>query len=319
MFQITEAVREQLIGAIAFTGPSGSGKTLSMLKTAKGMMDKKYGTSISEIDKWKKIGVIDTEHKRSLIYAQTSGFNVTIDTFLHLDFQKPYTVDRLDQAIKALKDHGCEVIIIDSLSHFWEGDGGLLDLQQQFGGTFQAWRDVNPYYNYFISLITGEKHQIDTLCGIRSKQAYEVSTTETGKLEVQKLGLKPVQRDSLEYEFQIVFGINMNHQAVALKDNSSIFQFPHQVETETGEKIYEWLKEGKDVIAEQNAKKEELIGIINEYKEHANESMSNYTKRLIKKAENTYSSLMSMPLNRLEDFVQNLRTKETQLPKGEDQ
>lgn len=261
-FQINKAQREQLIGSIALIGPSGAGKTLSSLKMAYGMVKSNH-PEMSEEKIWEKIGFIDTEHKRSLVYVNTQKGDERIGSYLHIDFQKPYTVGRLDEAVKALKDAGAEVVIVDSTTHFWEGDGSLQDLQQAKGGTFQAWREVNPVYNQFVSIVTGEKHNIDVISCIRSKQSYEVTTTDTGKLKVEKLGLKPVQRDSLEYEFQIVFSIAMSHVATTLKDNSGLFEdTPQVINSEVGKKIYAWLKEGKDVKAEEEQERKEMIQLI---------------------------------------------------------
>lgn len=320
-FEITQASREQLIGSIAFMGPSGSGKTLSALKVAKGMMDRKYGEDISEIEKWKKVGYVDTEHKRSKIYANNSRHG--IGSFTHLDFQKPFSLDRYDDAVNALKKHGCEIIITDSLSHFWEGEGGILDLQQSFGGTFAAWRDTNPHYENFISLVTGERHEIDMLNCIRTKQAYEVSTNEVGKLKVEKLGLKPVQRDSLEYEFHIVFNIDMEHKAITVKDNSEIFKdVPRTIDADVGEKIYDWLKTGVDVLAEiqkekdkENEEKQALINKIEAYTTSEFAGMKEYVDSLIQKATKHYGELINLDVERLQGFVTIVNEKEQELKK----
>lgn len=314
-FLITEAQREQLIGCVAFTGPSGAGKTLGSLKVAKGMMDAKYGGDLTDSEKWKKIGVIDTEHSRSKIYANTTGFGLEIHSFIHLDFTAPFSVDRLDKAVLALKSHGCEVIIIDSLSHFWEGDGGILDLQQKYGGNFQAWREVNPTYGKFISIVTGERHEVDILACMRAKQAYEVTENEVGKLKVEKLGLKPVQRDSLEYEFQIVFGIDMDHNAFRLKDNSGAFNTPRKLETDVGEIIYNWLKTGVDVLAEERKEKEAIIQTIQGYAESNHDEMKEFVAKTIEAAEKRYGELINMPLNRLHDFVNAVHVQEVKLNK----
>ena len=306
MFKVTDAVREQLIGAIGFIGASGAGKTLGMLKVAKGFMQRKY-PDLTDEEHWQKIGVIDTEHERAKIYAGTSSFGLNIGSFKHLDFPAPYTVDRLDAAIRFLKDeHGVEIIIIDSTSHFWEGEGGILDLQQKMGGNFQAWREVNPHYKNFISLVTGEKYRIDMLNGMRAKQHYEVSQNEVGKLKIEKMGLKPVQRDSLEYEFHIVFNIDMDHIATAMKDNSGIFSgLPQQLEAEAGEKIYDWLKTGKDVIAEEQIEKQELGKYIRTYLE--DEVIGEYVSDLIEKVEERYGKLENLAVDRLHGFVETIR------------
>src|SRR5690625_3018182 len=219
MFEVTDAKREMLVGSIGYIGASGAGKTLSMLKTAYGFVKKMF-PDLKDEEIWQKIGVIDTEHERSKIYAETTEFGIAIGSFKHLNIQKSFSVERLGAAIKFLKDkYNVAIIIVYSLSHFWEGEGGILDLQQQFGGNYQAWAKTNPHYAHFVSLVTGEKYQIDMLNGIRAKQHYEVTQNEVGKLHIQKMGLKPTQRDSLEYEFHIAFNIDMDHIATTMKDN----------------------------------------------------------------------------------------------------
>lgn len=309
-FVITEAQREQLILALALIAPSGAGKTLGALKIAKGMIDKRY-PEMDEAAKWKKIGFIDTEHKRAKIYANTTRFGLEIGSFIHLDFTAPYTVDRFDDAVEALKKYGCEIVITDSISHFWEGDSGLLDLQQTKGGNFQAWREINPHYNNLVSLITGERHEIDMINCIRSKQKYEVSTSETGKLSVEKLGLQPVQRDSLEYEFQIVFSINMEHVATTLKDNSGLFEgYPQRIEKEVGEQLHAWLKDGKDVFAEKRAKeaaeaeeKKAMIETIRAYEKAPNKDLAAFATKGIKATEKKFGTLEKLPLGTLQTIL----------------
>lgn len=318
MFNVTDAVREMLIGSIALIGPSGSGKTLSALMIAKGMMDQKYGDTITDAEKWQKIGFIDTEHKRAKIYANTSRFGIEIGSFKHLDFTAPFTVDRLDHAVKILKgQYKVEVIISDSITHFWEGDEGLLDLQQKMGGNFQAWRTVNPHYNAFVSLATGERHDIDMINCIRAKQEYQVSQNETGKLKVEKLGLKPQQRDSLEYEFQIVFSIDMSHVATTLKDNSGYFETMPQVITPTvGGMIYDWLKSGKDLAAEELEEKKNWIAAIEVYLDSNVPGMKEFTQKSIDQINSSkYGSLENMPLSRLKDFADMLKKKEPEISK----
>jgi hypothetical protein len=204
------AKRQKLIAAVEIAGPSGAGKTLGALLVAYGMMKTKY-PEIDEFDLWGKIGLIDTEHDRSLVYEGMTFQGVSIGQFWHQPLENDYSVSKYDSCVAALKKEGVEVVVIDSISHAWEGDNGLLDLQQAKGGSFGAWRDVNPIYNDFIKVVTGEKHKLHSISTVRQKQDYQVDRTDTGKLEIKKLGLKHVQRDSLEYEFQVVFNIDMNH------------------------------------------------------------------------------------------------------------
>lgn len=258
------AKREQLIAAVQIAGPSGAGKTLGALLVAYGMMKEKY-PDLNEYDLWGKIGLIDTEHERSLVYEGMEKHNVKIGEFVFIPLEKPYTVSRYNQAVKVAKDEGAEVVIIDSISHAWDQEGGLLDLQQQKGGNFQAWRDVNPVYAEFIDLITGVTHKIHTISTTRQKQEYAMEQSETGKLKVTKLGLKQVQRDSLEYEFQLVFNVDMEHVARTSKDNSGLFEEKPSVLTpEVGKKLIQWLEKGVDVKGEEEKQRLEFVKMTKE-------------------------------------------------------
>lgn len=141
MLQVTDAQREKLKACIALFGASGGGKTLTSLILAYGMMKEAYPDLPEEV-LWKKIGVIDTEHKRSLLYANNTIKGYKIGSFKYVELDAPYSTVRYQQAIELLKKSGCEVVIADSLSHAWEGIGGILDQQQDLGGRFQDWKTM---------------------------------------------------------------------------------------------------------------------------------------------------------------------------------
>ncbi|MCV9910019.1 ATP-binding protein [Brucella sp. HL-2] len=102
--KIERAVREKTFTLTSIAGPSGSGKTYSALLYARGLVGQEG-----------KIGFIDTENKRSRFYADVAGgFDV-------IDLDPPFTSSRYIQAIKAFEKAGYTAIIIDSISHEWEG------------------------------------------------------------------------------------------------------------------------------------------------------------------------------------------------------
>lgn len=275
--QPKRAKRQKLIAAVEIAGPSGAGKTLGALLMAYGMMKEKYP---EHPDVWEKIGLIDTEHERSLVYEDMEHQGVRIGQFWHQPLENDFSVSKYDQCVKMLKAAGCEVIIIDSISHAWEGDNGLLDLQQSKGGNYQAWRDVNPQYNNFIKLVTGETHQVHTISTVRQKQDYQVETSETGKLKITKLGLKHVQRDSLEYEFQVVFNVDMDHKATVSKDNSGMFDGKQAtISPEHGKRLIQWLDTGVDVKAEEEKERKNFIEMC-EQLTHYDERVANKLKEL---------------------------------------
>ena len=251
---LKKAKRQMLIGAIALAGPSGSGKTLGALLLAYGMMKEKY-PDISEDAVWDKIGLLDTEHERSLIYEGMVHQGVKIGQFWHYDMKAPYSIERGSAAFDKMKSSGVEVIVVDSTTHFWDGEGGILDYQQQLGGRFQDWNSANKEaYAPMVDLFTGTKHKIHVINTMRTKQEHAMQPDDVGKMQVVKLGMKPIQRDTFEYEFHIVFNIGMDHKFQTSKDNSGLFEGKNEVLTpKHGALIQQWLGEGKDIFAEREA------------------------------------------------------------------
>lgn len=272
--QIGTAEREKLFGAIMFQAPSGGGKTVGALILAFGMMKAKY-PELPEDEVWTKIGVVDTEHRRALVNVNMMKGETKIGKFLHVPLQAPFSVERITYAVGLVKQAGCEVCILDSTSHIWEGSGGIQDYQQNLGGRFQDWRTANKdVYEPFVQLVTGQLHDMHMICTSRTKQEHAMVVNEMGRTEVKKLGMKPIQRDSLEYEFQIVFNINMEQIASVSKDNSGLFLGMNETITENhGKLIYEWLDEGKDIIAEREAEaarlEEQRMGLVQDIAKQA--------------------------------------------------
>lgn len=247
--EVKKAKREKIKVPIMITGASGSGKTVSALIMAKGIIEKMF-PDLPEHEQWEKIGVIDTEHKRSLLYANTLIGKTEIGEFMHVDFEAPFTVDRYVEAFNLLKGHGVEVILVDSMTHAWSAEGGILEQVEKFQRgnpkmQMQAWNKVKPTEKAFLRLLTG--NSVYVIGTTRSKQAYDMSKDENGKTQIVKMGLKPDQKDSLEYEFAIAFRIDEHHFAEATKDNSNLFSAGFQITKETGHQIYEWSSEGIDL------------------------------------------------------------------------
>jgi len=125
------------------------------------------------------------------------------------------------EALKAAAAAGYEVIVIDSLSHAWMGKDGALELvdraaaRSKSGNSFGAWREVTPQHNAMVeAIITSPCHVI---CTMRSKTEYVQDKDERGKTVIRKVGLQPVQRDGMEYEFDVVGDIDHDHKLVVTK------------------------------------------------------------------------------------------------------
>lgn len=235
--ELKKAKRKSVKLRMSLAAPSGFGKTIGALSIA-------YGITKD----WEKIAVIDTENESASLYSdhtiKKSGFH--IGEFLTLPLQPPFTPEKYSQAIKVCEDAGIEVIIIDSITHVWSGQGGLLEDNNKLGGSFQSWAKTTPRYQKWLdSILQSKCHVITTN---RQKQGYEV-TKENNKTKVEKVGLESEIRSGYDYEMTIALDIiNANHLCVASKDRSGLFsEMPEFVISEkTGEMIIEWCNSGYD-------------------------------------------------------------------------
>lgn len=216
--QLRQSMRRAAKMRLALAGASGSGKTYSSLLIAYGMTGD-----------WSKIAVIDSENCSADLYAHLGGYQV-----LTLENYAPETYI---EAIGICEQAGAEVIIIDSISHCWDY---LLDFHANLqGNSFANWAKVTPRQNAFIQRILNSSCHV--ICTMRSKQEY-VLNERNGKMIPEKVGLKAVQRDNVDYEFTIVFDVNMKHYALASKDRTELFagkpEFP--LTEQVGMQILDW-------------------------------------------------------------------------------
>ncbi len=155
-------------------------------------------------------------------------------------------------AIHDAENASYDVIIIDSLSHAWAGEGGLLDMQGKItdssrsGNSWAAWRQVTPLHNKLIeTMLNSPCHIIATM---RSKTEYIQTENEQGKKEIKKVGLAPIQREGMDYEFGVVFDLGINHMATVSKDRTSLFDGKiFTLSEETGQTLKTWLESGIDL------------------------------------------------------------------------
>jgi hypothetical protein len=258
MFKVTDAQREKMKAVIGFIGCSGSGKTAGALLTAYGMMLEAY-PDIPEADLWKKIGLVDTEHNRSKLHVGLQFDGTKIGSFRHINFTPPYSTERYNAAVQIMKNAGAEVIIIDSLSHNWMGEGGIVETHGQMSGnSFQNWGKLGPQTTQLIKTLT--QNDVHILATLRTKQEYVVEPNSEGKMAPRKVGTKPVQKDEMEYEFMLNFQIDIDHVADTSKDNTQMFEGkPQKITVDVGRKLYQWLELGIDVKAEEENRRTSLI------------------------------------------------------------
>lgn len=232
MFKKSVAAREKVKLMIGLTGPSGSGKTYSALQLASGITG----------GDWSKITLADTENRSALYYA---GEPLT-GPWEHVEFDAPYTPERWLKLIDFCEaDKKCEVLILDSISHEWQGVGGCLDLQSKLGGRFQDWAKVTPLHNAFIDKMRHSRLHI--IATMRSASDYVVEQTDRGKAQPRKVGLKSNQREGMDYEFGIIFDIDIAHFAQSSKDRTGLFagRGPFQIASDTGKELLAWANSGE--------------------------------------------------------------------------
>lgn len=261
-FNVTAAEREKLKFSAMFMGATGSGKTVGALITAKGIVEGMFpDLDPQTAEFWNKIGIVDTEHNRSKVYADTVIGGTYIGKFSHIEFDPPYDVDGYIEAIDALKKAGCEVVIVDSITHAWDDAGGILELHQNLGGSFSTWAKVKPVIKKMYSAFAadGNIHIIST---VRSKIKYEAAATETGKMKVSKIGLKPIMRDDFEYEVLTALHFDEDHKVSVIKDNTQVFEEGVLLSEGYGRELLGFLDKGVDVFALRKEKVDTLVKAI---------------------------------------------------------
>lgn len=221
---------------LALTGVSGAGKTLGALYIA-------YGIT----GDWGKIVLIDTEHERARFYADRSDLGT--GTFLYASMEPPYSPDKYKEYVRdaslAVGPDGC--VIVDSFSHVWNNEGGVLDIkdriaQQSGKNSYTAWNEAGREQNSLVNTILSVN--CHTIVTMRSKMAYALEENERGRMQPVKMGLSPVQRDDTEYEFDIVLDIARSHIATASKDTTFLDKFGQIITPELGVQLRSWLDDG---------------------------------------------------------------------------
>lgn len=225
--QLRKATRKKARIRMGFSAVSGAGKTYSAILVAKGLTG-----DLS------KVAFIDTEGSADF-YAHLGDFNV-------LPLTAPFTPERYIEAIRACEKAGMEAIIIDSISHEWEGKGGCLEIVDSLGGKYQDWAKVTPRHQAFIDAILYSPSHI--LTTVRRKQDYEMTKDANGRVKVEKGGLKEITREGFEYELTINLEMDTKHNAWASKDRTGLFigKTGFMPTEDTGKLIAAWCDAGEE-------------------------------------------------------------------------
>lgn len=249
MIQLQMAERAETRIKLSIGGPSGSGKTCSALLLAYGLV-KAAHPAWTDAQCWEKVCIVDTENGSAKLYADFNVPNTIyhIGKFFTVPLKPPYEANKFIESIQASEQAGMEVVIIDSLSAYWTGEGGALDKQGKIaartGNSYTAWRDVTPEYNRVIDTILQSSCHV-IMCS-RAKMDYVQEKNSNGKTVVRAVGMGLQSRDGLEYEASLHFMISVpDHIANATKDRTGLFDGKYFVITpDTGKEIYRWLSSG---------------------------------------------------------------------------
>lgn len=240
--QLRKATRQKAKIRLGLSAVSGGGKTFSGLLIAKGLCG-----DLS------KVAVIDTENNSADLYAHLGDYNV-------LPLAPPFSPERYIEAIEACEKGDIEVIIVDSIAHEWEGEGGVMNLVDIIGGGFSdAWKKLTPRHERFKQAILQSPCHIITT--VRRKQEYILveEPNKQGRMVQKpvKAGMKEITREGWEYELTVNFELDIKHNASASKDRTGLFmgKDPFIPSEKTGKMIADWCESGVD-------SKEEIIEAI---------------------------------------------------------
>lgn len=223
------AERRQAKLRLAIEGSSGSGKTMGSIRVARGLVGEEG-----------KILLVDSERGSGELYANITPFDV-------VTLEPPYLTEDYIEAIHYAEDNGYGVVILDSISHQWAGDGGMLEqadkLRAKGGNQFTCWAKLTPLYKQFIDTMLRSK--IHVIATMRTKQDWVLSADEKGKQRPEKLGLAPIQRDGIDYEFTTVFDVAKDHTCSTSKDRTGLFDGQiFSLDEEVGKLLDVWLNDG---------------------------------------------------------------------------
>lgn len=231
-FVIEVATKQETYARVEMAGPSGSGKTYSAILIARGL-----------VGPTGKIGVICTENKSARKYSDVTRFFVG-------DLRPPYSPAAYIEAIRAFAKMGVDCLVVDSLSHAWAGPGGVLERVDEFTAASKSknsfsegWGKGTKEQNALIdALVSFPGHLI--VC-LRVKTAYEIVDNGRGGREPIRLGMAPVQRDGVEYEFDVCIDLHNTHGTVWKTRCSTLYgAVIPKPGVALGETIRAWLRDG---------------------------------------------------------------------------
>lgn len=253
------AVREQVGLLIGCIGPSGGGKTMSAMKMAAGI-----------VGEGNKFAVIDTEARRALHYAEMFSFD-------HCELNAPFRPESYIDAILTADKAGYKAIVVDSMSHEWAGEGGILDwqeeeLQRMAGDSYSkreackmaAWIKPKMSHKKMVQrLLQVKAHLI--FC-FRAEERVKMEK-ENGKTVIVAIGWQPICSKELPYELTASFLLTPDKpgypQPLKLQEqHKALFPLDKPINEESGKRVAQWAAGGNAPALITKQQGEELRKLI---------------------------------------------------------
>lgn len=258
----TPAIRPGMKGRLLLAGPSGSGKTYTALLIAMTLREHVDAQSVV---------MIDTEKDSGRTYADEFFLEDGRPAYKHLSWAAPYNAVDLAMTLRDASGK-YDVVIVDSHSHFWRGQGGVLDVA---GGRWTGWGEARPMHADMIdAILSCDCHVI--LCARMTQEHEQVRNATTGKIEVVKLGMKVQQDADLEYEVNVALEMDMSHTLRVTKSRTRAVpvgkEFIAGHAEEFGGQYREWLKGGEPAASKEQI--DNLAAALNRIADPANRMLA---------------------------------------------
>jgi len=262
---------------IGIAGISGSGKTYTALLMARGM-----------VNKASEIGFLDTENKRGSLYA-----DILDGKFMIGDLYPPFSPSRYAQAIKEFQESGVKVLVIDSVTHEWEGEGGCDDIanapradgsQRRVANWIGAKREHKQFMNVLL------QSNMDIICCIRARE----KTDFKDPTKPVSLGIQPICEKNFMFEMTAsLLMLDEGKRQTFLKIPSFLKEsFGNGVGylgIETGKKIRQWLDQGEKESPEIERLKSEALLICEQGTEALTQLWNSLSKEQKSKLKNHFA------------------------------
>jgi len=242
ILNIAPAKRGGSKAIIGIAGISGSGKTYTALLMARGMVD-----NASEI------GFLDTENKRGSLYA-----DILDKPFMIGDLYPPFSPERYSAAIKEFQEAGVKVLVIDSVSHEWEGEGGCDDIANNKIGKMANWIGAKRAHKSFMNTLL--QCNMNIIVCIRAREKTDFKNPK----EPVSLGIQPICEKNFMFEMTASFLIENEGKT------QKFLKLPSFLKTsfgdgnsylgkETGVKLMQWINTGEKEDPEVTRIKSECL------------------------------------------------------------